>query len=110
MRSQVGPASKDLKTVADFESFISKEDVGVVAFFAKDSKLEKTFLKVADKLREKARFGFTSLADVIKKAKQKEDTLVLYRPQQLANKFEPDFVVYDGAFDSADIEKFITTE
>jgi protein disulfide isomerase family A protein 3 len=110
MRGQVGPASKDIKTTADFEAFISKEDVGVVAFLAKDSKLEKTFTKVADKLREKSRFGFTSDSGVIKKAKQKEDTLVLYRPQFLANKFEPDFVVYDGAFDSADIEKFITKE
>jgi len=110
MRSQVGPASKDIKTVADFESFIGKEDVGVVAFLAADSKLEKTFTKVADKLREKSRFGFSSDADVLKKVGQKADTLVLYRPKHLANKFEPDFVVYDGAFDTSDVEKFITKQ
>jgi protein disulfide isomerase family A protein 3 len=110
MRSQVGPASKEFKTASEFKTFLEKDDVGVVAFLAADSKLEKTFTKVSDKLREKARFGRTNVPEVLKEAKQKEDTLVLYRPKHLANKFEPDFVVYDGAFDKDDIEKFITTE
>jgi len=110
MRGQVGPASKELKSVADLETFLSKEDVGIVAFLASDSKLEKTYAKVADKLREKARFAYSSNADVIKKAAQKEDSVVLYRPKHLANKFEPDFVVYDGAFDREDIEKFVNQE
>jgi len=87
-----------------------KDDVGVVGFFAaEDSKLEKTFVKVADKLREKSRFANTKLSDVLKKAGQKEDTLVLYRPKNLANKFEADFIVYDGAFDKDDIERWVTT-
>jgi protein disulfide isomerase family A protein 3 len=110
MRSQVGPASKELKTVADYENFIGKEEVSIVGFLGDDSKLEKTFSKVADKLREKARFGKTSNPDVLKKAGQKADTLVLYRPKQLANKFEPDSLVYDGAFDKDDIEKFVNQE
>lgn len=74
-----------------------------------DSKLEKTFTKVSDKLREKVRFAHSSAADVISKAGQKEDTLVLFRPKNLANKFEPDTLVYDGALDREDIEKFVTT-
>ena len=32
MRSQVGPAYKDLKSAADFKTFVSKDEVGVVAF------------------------------------------------------------------------------
>lgn len=109
MRSQVGPASKELKSVSDFEAFVAKDDVAIIAFLAeKDSKLEKTFQKVADKLREKSRFGLTSNADVLKKASQKEDTLVLYRPKQLANKFEPDTLVYSGAIDVEDIQKWVT--
>lgn len=84
MRSQVGPASKELKSVSDFESFTAKDDVAIVAFLAeKDSKLEKTFQKVSDVLREKARFGHSSSGDVAKKASQKVDSLVLYRPKQL---------------------------
>ncbi|CAL8121908.1 unnamed protein product [Orchesella dallaii] len=110
MRSQVGPASKELKTPEDLETFLGKDDVGVIAFLAsEDSKLEKTFSKVSDKLREKVRFGNTNNAAVLKKADQKADTLVLYRPKLLANKFEPDTLVYDGAFDKDDIEKFINT-
>jgi len=41
---------------------------------------------------------------------QKEDTLVLYRPKVLTNKFEDNHVVYDGAFDKDDIEKFVTKQ
>lgn len=108
MRSQVGPASKELKSVSDFESFIAKDDVAIVAFLAeKDSKLEKTYQKISDTLREKARFGHSSVGAVSKKASQKADTLVIYRPKQLANKFEPDTLVYDGAFDSEDIQKWV---
>jgi protein disulfide isomerase family A protein 3 len=111
MRSQVGPASKELKTVEDFEAFTSKDDVAVVGFLAEsDSKLEKTLSKVADKLREKSRFGRTSNPEVLEKAGQAADTLVLYRPKQLANKFEPTAVVYDGAIDRDEIEKFINKE
>lgn len=108
MRSQVGPASKELKTVQDLETFLAKDDVGVIAFLAEDSKIEKTFTKVSDKLREKVRFAHSNVAEVRSKADQKEDTLVLFRPKNLANKFEADVVVYDGAFDKDDIEKFIT--
>jgi protein disulfide isomerase family A protein 3 len=108
MRSQVGPASKELKSVSDFESFIAKDDTAVVAFYAeKDSKLEKTFQKVTDKLREKSRFGHSSNKDILKKASQKADTLVLYRPKNLNNKFEPSSVAYEGAFDTEDIQKWI---
>lgn len=108
MRSQVGPASKELKTVQDLETFLAKDDVGIIAFLAEDSKIEKTFTKLSDKLREKVRFAHSNVADVRSKANQKEDTLVLFRPKNLANKFEDAVIVYDGAFDKDDIEKFIT--
>jgi protein disulfide isomerase family A protein 3 len=108
MRSQVGPASKELKTADEFESFISKDDVAVVGFLAeKDSKLEKAFQKVSDKLRETARFGHSSSSAVLKKASQKADSLVLYRPKNLQNKFEPDTLVYDGAIENSDIEAWV---
>ena len=32
MRSQVGPAAKELKTVEDYEAFVDKIDVAAVAF------------------------------------------------------------------------------
>jgi len=110
LKSQVGPASKEIKSAQEFTSFIEKDDTGVFGFFAADSKLEKTFHKVADKLREKARFAHSSDSGVLKKASQKADTLVIYRPKIYSNKFEADFVVYDGAVDKDDVEKFINTE
>jgi len=34
LRSQVGPASKEIKTVEEYNTFIGKDDTGVVAFLA----------------------------------------------------------------------------
>jgi len=75
-----------------------------------DSKLADVFGKVSDKLREKARFARTSVPAVLKAAGQKKDTLVVYRPKVFANKFEPDFVVYDGAVEKEAVIKFINAE
>lgn len=68
MQSQVGPSSKDLLSVADFQKFIDKDDVAIVGFFEKESDLKGAFLKVADKLREKVRFGHSTASDVLKQA------------------------------------------
>lgn len=67
MKAQVGPSAKDLKTLDEFEKFISKNEVGVIGFFEKESDLKGEFLKIADKLREKVRFGITSSSDVLNK-------------------------------------------
>lgn len=71
MRAQVGPSSKDLGTVKDFEDFIGKDEVSVIGFFEGDSDLKGSFLKLADKLREKVRFAHSSNAAVLKAAGQK---------------------------------------
>lgn len=67
MQSQVGPSSKNLQTIFDFEKFINKDDVVIAGFFEKDSNLKDAFLKVADKLREKVGFGHTSSHDILDK-------------------------------------------
>nr|CAD7579510.1 unnamed protein product [Timema californicum] len=67
MKSQVGPSSKDLNKDSELEEFINKEDVAVVGFFEKESDLKSAFLKVADALREKVRFGHTSNRDLLSK-------------------------------------------
>jgi len=108
MRSQVGPVSKEAKTVGDVNSFIEKDEVGVVGYFTSDdSPLKATFLKVANKLREKVRFAHSVAPEVIEKF-GKKDNIVLYRAKNLKNKFEPDHAEFDGSHsDDKQLETFI---
>lgn len=67
MRSQVGPASKDLLTLEAYEKFMSVQETTVVGFFEKESDLKGVFTKYADMQREKLRFAHTSDPAVLKK-------------------------------------------
>lgn len=97
MRAQVGPSAKELLNVKAAEDFLAKEDVAVVGFFADEtSELKNMFLKLADKLRESVKFGVSSNKDILAKYGY-SDNVILFRPKHLHNKFEPDFVVFDGA-------------
>lgn len=108
MRSQVGPSSKELKTVADFEAFVAKEEVGIIGFLDSDEQLKTAFKAISDKLRETARFAHTSDSAIFKKSGHK-DAIVLYRPKQLKNRFEESEVVFSGKADAEEIQKFIDT-
>lgn len=68
MRAQVGPSSKDLLTVAEYEAFLNKDEVVVVGFFEKESDLKGEFVKTADKMREEVTFGHTSAKEVLEKS------------------------------------------
>jgi len=68
MRAQVGPASKNVRTVAELTKFLDTKDTTVFGYFSDiDSKLAKVFLKFADKNREKYRFGHSSEQEVLDK-------------------------------------------
>lgn len=64
------------------------------------------FLQVADKLRETVRFAHSVKAEVDEKYGYK-NVIVLFRPKQLANKFEPPSVSYEGAEEKTAIQAFI---
>lgn len=96
MRAQVGPASKDLLTVAAFDTFLKVPDSAVLGFFAKESDMKATFLKFSDSHREQYRFGHSTAAEVLAKAGE-EDAIVLYRAIQLRNKFEADSIKFEGS-------------
>lgn len=68
MRGQAGPSAKEIKSLSEFEKFVSSEDASVVGFFEGESKLKDSFLKVADTERDRFRFGYTSNAEILKKA------------------------------------------
>lgn len=95
MKSVVGPASKDLLTLAAFEAFLKVQETTVVGFFQKESDLKGVFLKYADSQRERLRFGHSTAKEVLDKQGE-TDAVYLFRAKQLSNKFEPDFVKFEG--------------
>lgn len=108
MKAQVGPSSKEIKSVAELEKFLAAEkEASLVGFFEKESDLKAAFLKTADKLREKVRFAHSTFKEVLDK-QGLTDGIVLFRPAHLNNKFEDNSVQYSGKADSADISTFIT--
>ncbi|XP_063548253.1 protein disulfide-isomerase A3 [Cydia strobilella] len=106
MRAQVGPSSKDLLTVADYENFLKKDEVTVIGFFEKESDLKGEFVKTADKMREEVTFAHSSAKEVLDKSGYK-DNVVLYRPKRLQNKFEESSVVYSGDDAAPSLKAFI---
>lgn len=64
------------------------------------------FLQVADKLRETVRFAHSVKAEIDEKYGYK-NMIVLFRPKQLENKFEPSSVSYEGAEEKTAIQAFI---
>ncbi|XP_054158254.1 protein disulfide-isomerase A3-like [Oppia nitens] len=121
MRSQVGPASRLVDTRKKLEDALNKaKDAIVLGVFEKDDSsadLQKKFLKTADKLRESVNFVhlFTSSVGDALALKQfaelkdlKAPTVLLVRPKDMKNKFEPNVVEYSAAGDDS-IDDFIKT-
>ncbi|XP_065268299.1 protein disulfide-isomerase A3 [Emys orbicularis] len=109
LKKQAGPASVALRSVADFEKFISDKDASVVGFF-KDAfgDAYSEFMKAASNLRESYRFAHTSEEELIQKYEADGEGVVLFRPQRLANKFEDSTLRYtEDKITSGKIKKFL---
>ncbi|XP_031839157.1 disulfide-isomerase A3 [Nomia melanderi] len=107
IKALVGPASKELTSENCLKSFLESDEVSVVGFFEKDdSPLATSFHAVAKKLKEKVRFAHTTAKSLLEKEGHK-NTIVLYRPKVLQNKFEPNTVKYEGDNSIADVQEFI---
>lgn len=96
MRAQTGPASKELSSLVELEKYLQVQETTLVGFFKEDSALKATFLKYADKYREKQRFGHSAAADVLKKY-DVTDSIILFRAPQYSNKFEDSQVKFEGS-------------
>lgn len=96
MKSQVGPASKEIKTVAEADAILAKTNVVIFGLGAADSTIQQTFSKTAAKLREDYTFAHTSAEEVLAKLGHTE-AVVMFRPKHLQNKFEDSTLVYDGS-------------
>lgn len=95
MRAQVGPSSKEITTVDALEKFLKSPETSVIGFFKKESDLKGVFLKYADQMREKVRFGHTSDPAVLEKQGE-TDAIILFRAAHLQNKFETNTVKFEG--------------
>ena len=82
MRAQNGPSAKPLASAADVAKFTGHEsEVGFVAFVAAGSDAEKTFVAVANKLREDFRFAVATDAALAKAAGVSQPAVVAFRPK-----------------------------
>ncbi|KAH8296943.1 hypothetical protein KR044_001258, partial [Drosophila immigrans] len=106
MRAQVGPASKQVRSVEEFTKFLDTKDTTIFGYFSDvDSKLAKTFLKFADKNREKYRFGHSDDKEVLKQQGE-TDKIALIRAPHLNNKFEASTIKFEGSSET-DLATFI---
>uniref|UniRef100_A0A8C9S0Z5 Protein disulfide-isomerase n=1 Tax=Scleropages formosus TaxID=113540 RepID=A0A8C9S0Z5_SCLFO len=109
LKKQAGPASVEIKTLADLDKFAEDRDASVIGFFpdaASTSQAE--FLKAAGALRESYRFAHTNAEELLKKHNIEGEGIVLFRPPRLNNKFEENSVLYtDEKYTSAKIKRFI---
>ncbi|KAM8974650.1 protein disulfide-isomerase A3 [Pelodytes ibericus] len=110
MKKQAGPASVDLRSVEEFEKFVTDKDPSVVGFF-RDlyGTSHSEFLKAANSLREHYRFAHTDEDELVNKYDSNGEGFVLFRPPHLANKFEDSTVSFpaDEKITSNKIKKFI---
>lgn len=69
MRAQVGPSSREMKNVKEYEANVNKkDDVIVLGFFEKETDLKGEFLKTADKMREEVTFAHATDKRVLEKS------------------------------------------
>ncbi|UYV80088.1 PDIA3 [Cordylochernes scorpioides] len=107
MKAQVGPSSKLLKSQADLDKLLAQGETIIAGLFKSEgSSLEQEYLKIADKQREQYVFAHTYEESLLKSLGHDDEAVVIIRPKQLHNKFEPSSVKYDG---SGGLEKYIRT-
>ncbi|XP_053573700.1 protein disulfide-isomerase A3 [Bombina bombina] len=110
MKKQAGPASVDLRSVAEFEKYIADKEASVVGFFRElYGTAHSEFMKAANSLRENYRFAHTDENELVDKYDSNGEGIVLFRPPRLANKFEDISVAFpaDEKITSSKIKKFI---
>ncbi|XP_062318095.1 protein disulfide-isomerase A3 [Osmerus eperlanus] len=109
LKKQAGPASVEIKTVAEFEKYVGGRDASVIGFFADGgSPAQGEFLKAASALRESYRFAHTNSEELLQTHNIEGEGILLFRPPRLSNKFEESTVSFDlEKFTSANIKMFI---
>jgi len=102
MRSQVGPASKEMASDADLTAALAKAKEVLVVANLEDAADMEAFQKVASKMRETNNFAHSAAASDVRKA-----GVWLHRPKHLQNKFEDAAVKFEGGDIKAELEAWI---
>lgn len=101
MKIESSPVAKLLTDFSGMENILKKEKrLTVVANLRKESDLESVFLEVAEKMRRKISFRYCN-------TEEGYTWIKVYRHPKMWNKFEDNFVEYDGDESASSIEKFI---
>jgi len=98
MRAQAGPAAKPLDKEEDLKKFLErKDDVKFVAYTKADSSIGKTFVKLANSMREEFVFGIAPATDA------RTDKIVAFRDFGTEDKE----VEYAGKNNVEDMRKWV---
>lgn len=107
MRNKAGPASKELKSVADVTKFLDNTEHSVVGFFeSSTSEGNVVFQKLAAALSDDYRFAHCFNPEVHVQYKHK-NSIVIYQPPKLHTKLEPTEIAYEGAFEQATLDSWV---
>lgn len=105
MKMFAGPV-KEVLNNDDIEEMTKGKIPCVIGFFKSESKMKKKYLKAVDKLRNTITCAFT-INDELLSQYGVENGFILFRPKYLRNKFEEDFVKYDGTENEDEMDGFI---
>ncbi|XP_034017088.1 protein disulfide-isomerase A3-like [Thalassophryne amazonica] len=108
MKKQSGPDSVHLKTDEDLLAFISHFDASIVGVFSgEQSSRMAEFLKAAGLLREQFRFAHVTDLKLGEKYGADTESVLLFRPPRLANKFEDGVVIFSDYLTIGSLRRFI---
>ncbi|XP_029282012.1 protein disulfide-isomerase A3-like [Cottoperca gobio] len=108
MKKQTGPDSVHLQTEEDLQTFVSHYDASVVGVFSgADSSHLAEFLRGAGLLREQFRFAHTDDLKLGEKHGVTSESVLLFRPPRLANKFEDSVLVFKDYLTIGSLRRFI---
>nr|CAB3264749.1 protein disulfide-isomerase A3 [Phallusia mammillata] len=106
LRKISGPASKELKTMADYEKFLNNFDAVVVGYYEAGDDNLAVYEKTASALRDDYKFAHTTNEEVLEAAGAK-NVVILHRPKRLKSIFEDQQLTTDEKPTKSNLKSFL---